>query len=345
MSPLKLATMQWALSRVERMARRIPRERPWDAPDAARLDATTVEAMKNRMLRHRATRGAFDVAVETVFGAHPSELSVLYFLHYAGTAGGFMAQVEVTGGAQETRFVEGAQQVSLRLAERLGDAVVLGAPACRIAQDGAGLTVAAGAAEVRARLCVIAMPPVMAGRIEFDPPLPALRDQLSQAFPMGATIKCHALYDEAFWRADGLSGEAVFTQASPVSVTFDNTSHDGEQPALVAFVVGRQARALGRLSTDERRAAVVEALARAFGPKALRPVEYLDKDWAADPWTRGCPTAFMPPGALTMFGPAIREPAGRVHWAGTETATEWSGYMEGAAQSAERAAEEVLARL
>lgn len=345
MSPLKLVTMQAALSRVERMAKRIPREAPWEAPDAARLDATTVEAMKNRMLKHRATRGAFDVAVETVFGAHPSELSALYFLHYANTAGGFMAQVEVTGGAQETRFVDGAQQVSLRLAGALGDAIVLGAPVRRITQDEHTVTVRSDGGEVRARHCVVAMPPVMAGRIEFDPPLPALRDQLTQAFPMGATIKCHVLYDEPFWRADGLSGEAVFTEAKPVSVTFDNSSHDGAQPALVAFVVGRQAREMGLVPMGDRRAAVLEALVHAFGPRAREAADYLDKDWAADPWTRGCPTAFMPPGALTTFGPAIREPVGRIHWAGTETATEWSGYMEGAVQSAERAAAEILGRM
>ena len=48
---------------------------------------------------------------------------------------------------------------------------------------------------------------------------------------------------------------------------------------------------------------------------------------------------------LLDFGKAIREPVGRIHWAGTETSTYWNGYMDGAVRSGERAAAEVLAEL
>jgi monoamine oxidase len=344
MSPLKLALMQRAISKVEAMVRRVPADRPWAAAQAARLDGQTVETLKRRFLPHDATRGAFDVAIRTIFGAEPSEVSVLYFLAYCSAARGFMPLIEVSNGAQETRFVDGAQQVPLRLAGALGDAVVLRAPARAIVQDGEGVTVRSDAGARRARRVVVAVPPTLAGRIDYDPPLPALRDDLTQRFPMGATLKCHLLYDRAFWRDEGLSGEAVFTEARPVSVTFDNSAHDGSQPALVAFVVGRQARELGPLPEEERRRAVSDVLARTFGPKAREPVAYRDVDWSAEPWTRGCPTGFMPPGVLTTFGPALREPAGRIHWAGTETAAEWCGYMEGAVESGERAAREILAR-
>lgn len=345
MSPRKLVALQRALMRTERMAKRIPADAPWDAEEAAGLDAQSIAVWSRPLLRHPTTRATFNVAVRTIFGAEASEVSTLYFLWLCRVAGGFTPLVEVSDGAQETRFVEGAQRVSLAIAEHLGDAVAVSAPVRRIEQDGNGVTVRSDAGEVRARRCVVAMPPVMNARIEFDPPLPVAREHLAQRFPMGSYIKWHALYEAPFWRDDGLSGEAVFTDPRPVSVSFDNTSHDGAQPALVGFVAGAQARELARRSPGERRDAVLEALARAFGPAARRATEYVDKDWQAEVWTRGCPVAFLPPGVLTGYGPALREPAGRIHWAGTETATEWSGYMEGAVQSAGRAAAEVLASL
>lgn len=343
MSPLKLALMQAGISRIEGLAQRVPADSPWAMRGADSLDGRTVEDWKRRTLPSSAVRGVFDAAFRTIFGAEPSEISLLHALWYLGASGGLMRVVEIRGGAQQTRFANGSQEVSLRLVEPLGDAVLLGAPVGSLEQGDDGVVARTGRGDVRGRLAIVAMPPVMAGRISYDPPLPGLRDELTQRFPMGATIKCHALYERAFWREEGYSGEAVLTEG-PVAVVFDNTSADG-QPALLAFSVGRAARALGRLGPDERRRVVLEVLARCFGPAAAAPLAYLDKDWSADPWTRGCPTAFMPPGVMTTFGPALREPCGRLHWAGTETATEWSGYMEGAVQSGERAAAEVLARL
>ena len=70
---------------------------------------------------------------------------------------------------------------------------------------------------------------------------------------------------------------------------------------------------------------------------------YLDEVWAKEVYTGGCPVGVTPPGVLTEYGSALRAPVGRVHWAGTETATVWCGYMDGAIQSGKRAAGEVLA--
>ena len=78
---------------------------------------------------------------------------------------------------------------------------------------------------------------------------------------------------------------------------------------------------------------------------ANQPADYIEHDWTAEQWTRGCCGAHFPPGTWTQFGPALRRPSGLLHWAGTETATEWSGYMNGAVQSGKRAAEEVRSAL
>ena len=193
-----------------------------------------------------------------------------------------------------------------------------------------------------ARRVIVSIPPVLAGRIAYDPVLPARRDQLTQKMPAGSVIKINAIYDEPFWRADGLSGQ-VAGDRSPIKFTFDNSPPSGRPGVIVCFLEGGAARVFGRLEVAERRRAVLASLAGYLGPRAAQPVDYVEQDWSAEEWTRGCYGAHMPPGALTQFGPVLREPVGRVHWAGTETATEWSGYMDGALTSGERAAAEVLA--
>ena len=207
------------------------------------------------------------------------------------------------------------------------------------------VSVQTGGRTFRGRYAVIALPPALAGRIEYDPLLPVARDQLTQRFPMGATVKCLALYDNAFWRDCGLSGEVV-CPSGPVSVVFDNGSHDGRQPALLAFIVGQSAREWNTRMPAERRDAVLDVFARAFGDQARRPMHYVEQDWSTEEWTRGCPVGIVGPGALSACGiGALRAPVGRIHWAGTETATVWAGYMEGAIESATRVAKELAVRL
>ncbi len=157
-------------------------------------------------------------------------------------------------------------------------------------------------------------------------------------------IKAQAIYDEPFWRAKGLTGAGMHTQL-PVSITVDNSPQDGTPGVLCGFIDGRNARRLGEEDAAERRRVVLDAFARHFGPRAASPREYVEMDWTAEEWTRGCYGAHFPPGVWTEYGPTLRAPVGRLHWAGTETSPIWNGYMEGAVRSGERAAREVLASL
>jgi monoamine oxidase len=110
---------------------------------------------------------------------------------------------------------------------------------------------------------------------------------------------------------------------------------------LLGFVVGEEARALGTLGPTERRRQVLAAFVRLFGPQAGRPRELIEHNWSEEPWTRGCYAGYMPPGVWSDFGSALRAPIGRLHWAGTETSEIFTGYMDGAVRSGERAAAEV----
>jgi len=335
-----LLALHRTMSRAERLRKTVPLDGPARAAKAAEWDAMTVETWKRETIPFRDGRELFDIAVRTVFGAEPAELSLLHFLFYLNSGGGFESLVETNDGAQQTRFVPGAQSVAIKMAAQLGERVILNAPVESISQTSDGVIVKAASGEYRAAHAILAIPPALAARLRYSPELPVLRDQLTQRFPMGATIKAVATYDRPFWREDGLSGEAISTEG-PVTATFDDTSHDGARPALLGFIVGKEARTWGARPEAERRAAVIASFARFFGKAAESPTGYFDHDWSNETYTRGCPVGALPPGAWTLFGAAWRAPVGRLHFAGTETASEWNGYMEGAVESGERAAAEI----
>ncbi len=322
----------------------IPPAEPWLARRAAEWDGMTLETWKNRNLRSGGARMFVDAVTRAVLTSEPRDVSFLFFLSYLRWGEGLESLISIPGGAQQERFVGGAQQISARLAERLAPRVVVSAPVRAIEQDAEGVTVRSDAGDYRAPYVILAVPPVLAGRIEYAAPLPAQRDQLCARMPMGSVIKYVAAYERPFWREAGLSGE-VYSDTGITVTTFDDTSHDGAHPALVTFSDGQVARDWSSQTPDERKRAVLAEFSRFFGPDAARPVAFAEKNWNDDPWSRGCYVGVAGPGTLTACGEALRAPCGRLHWAGTETATEWMGYLEGAIQSGQRAAEEVHTRL
>jgi monoamine oxidase len=327
--------------RLHRLAQAVGAEEPWAAERAAELDGETLAEWCERNVRSKIARDLMGLAARTVWGEAPEQLSMLHVLFYVAAAGSFDKLIDTEGGAQQDRLDGGAQLLPLGLAESLGDQVRLGAPVSRIAHDGAGVRVEAAGLAVEAERAIVAMPAAIAARIELEP-LPPGRAELAERLRPGALSKCMALYEEPFWRADGLSGEAV-TDAGPVTLTFDSSPRDGSAGVLLGFVGGPEARELAALPAAERRAPVLACFERLYGPRAAEPVEYAEQTWAEEEWSGGGPTSNFGPGGWTACGPVLREPAGRLHWAGTETATVWSGYMEGALQAGERVAAEVIA--
>jgi monoamine oxidase len=342
LGPVVLADMGQAQSRFDRLARRVPLDAPWAADRAADWDAMTFETWIRRNARTEKARNLLRLYSAAVFAAEPRDFSLLHALFYTHSGGGVDTLAGTADGAQQDRFVGGSQLVPEGLTALLPDDVVrLGAAVRRIEQRADAVTVLADSVLATARHVIVAIPPTLAGRIAYAPALPGARDQLTQRVPMGSVIKTNVVYDEPFWRADGLTGQATGDEG-PVKIVFDNSPPDGSPGILLAFLEGEHARRLNRVPAAERRAAVVGSLVRFFGPRAERVVDYVELDWAEEEWTRGCYGAHLPCGVWSEYGPALRQPVGRVHWAGTETATVWNGYMDGAVQSGERAAREVL---
>jgi monoamine oxidase len=343
-NPAILADIGQAQFRLDRMARSVPTDAPWRAPKAQLWDGQTAWTWIRRNTATRGARALLQLAVEAVWASHPADLSLLHLLFYTHSAGNFDALIGTQGGAQQDRFVGGSQELSLRVAAELGDALTLSAPVRRIAQSGDRVRVHTEGGEVTARAVVVAVPPTLCARIAYEPPMPGLRDQLTQRMAQGSVIKCMAVYTEPFWRGDGLSGQ-VTSVDGPVKVMFDNSPPDGTPGVLLGFLEGRQARELGTWEAEARRHAVVGCFERLFGPQAGRPEQYLERIWAKEEWTRGCYGCVMPPGGWVSFGEALRPPVGRIHWAGAETATTWNGYMDGAIRSGESAVAAVLQQL
>lgn len=329
-----------ARRRIDRLAQSVGAEAPWAAEGAAELDRETLAEWCERNVRTEIARELIGLAGRTVWGTGPEEISMLHAVFYVASVGSFDKLIDTEGGAQQDRLDGGAQLLPLGLAESLGDPVRLGAPVRRISHDDAGVRVVADGIEVEADRAIVAVPPAIAAGIELDP-LPPGRPQLAERMRPGALTKCMALYEEPFWRADEFSGESV-SDAGPVTLTFDSSPRDGSSGVLLGFVGGPEARQLVSLGPAERRAAVLACFERLFGPRASRPRDYAEQSWSEEEWSGGGPTSNFGPGGWTVCGPALREPAGRVHWAGTETATVWSGYMEGALEAGERVAAEVV---
>lgn len=334
-----IAQVQW---RFDRLAREVAATDPWLAKRAAELDGQTFATWLQRCAKTPSGRAFFRVVTEAVLAAEPEDLSALVAAYYIGAAGGLDAVINTAGGAQQDRVVGGSQRIALALADELGDRVVLDAPVRDVEWDGNGVRVVAHGVTVRARRAVIAVPPPLTARIRFTPGLPGDRDQLMQRMPMGRVIKVNVVYDEPFWRAAGFNGQANSDRRA-LGTVFDNTTLDGSPGVLVGFFEGRHADVAARLDAADRRAHVVEDLVGYFGPQARNPIDYLERDWAEEEFSRGCYGAFATPGTLSRFGPALRAPIGPLHWAGTETATRWTGYIDGAVESGQRAAAEVAA--
>lgn len=326
------------------LAREVPAGSPWTAERAVEWDSQTLEDWKLRHIESRSARFYFDLAVESLYACEPRDVSLLGVLADIAATGSFEDLFEIEASAEEYRFVGGAQEISVRMAEEFGEQVVFNAPVRRIVQDDSGVWVDSSQETIEARAVIVTAPPVLREDITYQPALPPAQEEVSRNMPMGGVIKCHAVYDSPFWREAGLNGRAE-SDTGPCKVTVDNSPLDGGAGVLTGFILGDDAREWGKRPARERREAVIDCFARYFGDTAREPLSYSELDWSKEAYSQGGYSGLAGPGFLTTCGGALREPAGRIYWAGTETAAEWNGYMEGAVQSGESAAQEVLERL
>jgi monoamine oxidase len=349
--PLVAPDITLTVAQLDDMATKVSVDEPWSSDNAEEWDRQTLDTwLRGHTSGNPGFMAVTSAATEAIFGCEPRELSLLYTVFYIAASGNeqnqgtFERNFNTKDGAQEQRFAGGAQLVPERMAAQLGSRVLLNAPVRRIEQGGSGVTVRSDSLSVTAKRAIVAIPPVLASRIVYEPALPPLRDQLTQHMPQGSLMKFEAVYPTPFWRAKGLTGQVV-SENGPVKVTFDTSPEGGTPGVMMGFIGGHEARVWERRPAGERRDAVLQQFAHFFGDEALSPTEVVEFNWSAEVWNRGCPVAVLGPGTLIDFGEALRQPVDRIHWAGTETSTYWNGYMDGAVRSGKRAASEALTAL
>ncbi|WP_245679330.1 flavin monoamine oxidase family protein [Actinomadura hibisca] len=331
---------------LDRLSREISANAPWEHPQARLWDGQTLASwLAGATDDPVAARAAARQTAGALLSLDAADASLLETLFYLASAGGLDVLVGYEGGAQSHRLVGGPQALAERMADALPARTVhLGEPVRRIEHGGGKVVVHSDGLRLEATAAIVAVPAVLVGRIDYEPPLPAVRDGCTQRMAAGYAIKTHAVYREPFWRDRGLSGVS-FSSCGVLTETVDNTPPTGPSAVLTGFAYGADALRLRALDARARREVVVARLAELFGDQARDVQEFVEFDWLAEPWTRGCFSGHLAPGGWTGFGRALREPVGPLHWAGTETATRWNGYFDGAVQSGRRAADEVVESL
>jgi monoamine oxidase len=343
--PFALADLAQGLARFTKLSSSISLDEPWRAAKARQLDGQTFETWIQRNLRTTIGRAYFRIVCEAVFSAESTDLSALHAAFYAHSGTDLETLISVERGAQQDRIVGGSIRIAERMAEALGDRIHLSSPVRTIRHGADGVVVESRDGERHETDAVIVtLPPTLAGRIDYSPALPSWRDQLTQRLPAGSVVKLYAIYPEPFWRRDGLCGQAA-SDTGPVKVTFDNSPPDGSVGVLMGFMEANDGREWVRRPLDERRQAAIDCFVRYFGPKAAEPIEYIERDWMAEEFSRGCYGAHFTPGVWTAYGDVLRAPIGAIHWAGAECSPVWNGYMEGAVRSGETTADDVAAAL
>jgi monoamine oxidase len=339
-SPVGVVDMARVQMALEKLVGTIDVEAAWESPDAAKLDAISFGEWLDRKRALPSTRALMTLVSKVQWGASPGDVSLLHALRYIRAVGGINHMLDVENGQQQDRIAETTQEIARRLAEQLGDRVVLNSPVRRIVQDGQGVTVQTGTATIQAKHVIVTAAPAHRSDIEFEPALSETAEGLTKTWRMGALSKALVAYETPFWRADGLSGESV-TDTGTVFITFDVSPQDGPG-ILMAFC---DPRVFDGFSAELRRERVLEQLATLYGSQAESPIDYTDHCWGTDTFAPGGPNPAAPPYATMTYAGALTEPHGRIEWAGTETAGEWAGCMNGAVLTGQRAAERIIARL
>ncbi|MFK4114731.1 flavin monoamine oxidase family protein [Microbacterium sp. NPDC006705] len=325
------------MNKLQKIVDTLPMAEPWNHPKAAEYDAISLGEWLTSQRALKGTRKFIGMVSMVHWGAPIGDLSLLHALRYINTLGGLEHMLAVEGGDQQDRILGTTHSLVTRFAETLGDRIIVDAPVRRITTDGDSVTIEAGNETVHARRVIVTASPAHRAAIEYIPALPDHHYGLARSWRLGALSKAFVAYDRPFWRDEGLSGEAV-SDDDAVFLTFD-VSPSPEGPGIL--MVFCDARGFDAYDQEDRSRRVIRHLTHLYGNRASRIIGYEDFSWGNDNFAPGGPNPAVAPKAWTTFGPYLREPVGLVHWAGTETADQFSGTMNGAILSGQRAATEV----
>jgi monoamine oxidase len=338
-TPAEVADLEQALAKFRALSKTVPPQAPWQAPQAQELDSMTLDTWLQQNTTTAYAKRFFTLDTGADREESPGWTSMLYMCWLDSSS-------PKEEGPEDNLVYGGLGQLPVLMANQLRDQIQLSSPVRGISQDKSGVTVHTLSDSFKCQYVIVAIPPTLTGQILYDPPMPPVRMQMTQRVPMGTSIKCLAVYPEAFWRNENGGAWIGLGDLPTVSYAADSSPPSGTPGVMVSFIEGTKALATEPLSAKQRRELVLADYVGYFGPKMASPTQYYEKNWPAEPYSAGAACFFTPPGVLSEpFGPAIREPIGRIYWAGTEAAERWMGYVDGALSAGQSAARTVLTRL
>jgi monoamine oxidase len=352
----KLLDLNYILCRTQELCEQISNQTPWSNEELTRkYDGITIEDWLETMGETEEAKEVYRAAIRTIICVEPKEVSMFAWLSYVNNGLGITRLCEVENGAQERKFLGGSQQISNNLRDKLGfDRVRLNHVVKRIewssTSDLVQVTCANGQT-FRCRHVIMALAPSLYKTIEFQPELPEKKREATERMYMGSIIKTITVFDRPYWKERGFSGSVLDTSqaGNPVVFSYDDSSTERNFYALMGFVVADSSRKWAKQTPRQRRQAICEQYARAFESPELsvNSREYIEQNWSAEEFSGGCYTDIMPTNLLSSIKEQLWSPCGdrgQLFFAGTELATRFSGYMDGAVQAGERAAHEILSR-
>lgn len=342
------AEMNKLIDQLDQLAAQMDPAAPWNHPQARELDIISFHHWLREQSNDEEACNNIGLFIAGGMLTKPSHaFSALQAVFMAASAGSFSNLVD-DNFILDKRVVGGMQGVSLALAEKLGDDVVLSSPARTVRwQENDGdyqVTLISDQATVHAKRLIMAVPPNLYSRVSFDPPLPRRQHQMHQHQSLGLVIKVHAVYERPFWREDGLSGTG-FSASSLVQEVYDNTNHSDPRGTLVGFVSDEKADYAFTLTAEQRQKEITDSLAEFLGDQAKNPVVYYESDWGSEEWTRGAYAASYDLGGLHRYGADQLAPVGPIHWSCSDLAGEGYQHVDGAVRMGKATATTLAAEL
>jgi monoamine oxidase len=372
LNPFALLDVNNLLILTDRLAKSIDCAAPYNHVDANQYDGMTVEEWMNFHAETKIAKQLYRGTVQGLLCVEPGEVSMLYWLNYIANADKSVLRIiGVENAAQQAKIRGGSNQIAQLLAQKIGlnkihfNSIVTeiqwekkntASPEDITNYEGnrenpVTIQCRNGSRYV-ARSVIIALSPPLYSTIHFQPSLPNNKALAAKKMQMGSIIKTIMRYSTPFWRESGYNG-IIFSADGPVHYSYDDCqdhSSDNSQSkpfyAVMGFVLANSSRKLQSCTEQQRRDAIAQQYSIAFDSQlALQPLEYFELNWDAEQFSGGCYGAVAPPNLLSVIRQDLRQPTGPLFFAGTELATEWTGYLDGALQSGQRAAHEALRAL
>lgn len=281
------------------------------------------------------------------------DMSLLHALFNIYTAGGLRRVIKVRGGAQQSIILEGAQNLLVNISAKFSDRIRLNQAVTGVVDKGTEVVISTVSTSISAKKIILAIPPKQYKPIDFGSEgWVGKKKGLFEKLKLGTPMKCFAIYATPFWREkrpfyreEALSGQ-VITDRHPFVASYDCSPGTG-LGVLLFFVKEKTKGEFTSLTMEARKLLLVNQIVRLYGPEGHDIIDYEDYIWDdnGEQWSGGGYAASFPKGLWTESGATFRDPVGNIHWAGTEMATKWYGYMEGAIHAGYRAAEEVSASI